>query len=665
MPNQRTRVPAYYSGDLSDFVGSDIDTIVGKMASQSPFELTPSTVESWRVSVQILQQAVSEGGLSGWIALEYDVPRLGSRIDAVIVADAVIVPIEFKVGAATHDSSAYNQSWDYGLDLKNFHAHSHDRVVLPIVVATRATRFEENWRPAHADGVHPPLRTNAEKLAGALRRAVSLGSGAAIDGNAWGLSPYSPSPTIVQAAQALYARHTVEEISRSDSGARNLAVTSRRVEALIERARERREKILVLLTGVPGAGKTLVGLNIATNHRREDNKTTQAVYLSGNQPLVDVLQEALVLDEVRRQKEQGLRPRKGAIRQLVKPFIQIIHRYRDEGLDSHGPPESHTVIFDEAQRVWNRQKLSDFMSRKKGRKGFNQSEAEVLIDYANRHEDWSVVVCLVGEGQEIHDGEAGISSWLEAAVEKFPEWRVLASPELEDPRHESQHLLAELSRRGRIEWEADLHLATSMRSFRSEHLSRFVAEVLNRDAAAARETLRGLHGKYPVAVTRDVNTARSWIRERKRGSERAGLVASSQGMRLKPLAIHVKETINPVHWFLGAPDDYRSSDFLENVATEFQVQGLEVDWACVAWDGDLRLTKNGWFHHDFHGGTWRKIHQAQRQKHLVNSYRVLLTRARQGMVILVPKGNPEDRTRLPAYYDSVYDYLISLGAEAV
>lgn len=665
MSNQRTQVPAYYADALDEFVTAGIDALVGKMATRSPFDVTPSTIESWRISLEILQAAVRESALSGWIALEYDVPRLGSRIDAVIIADAVIVPIEFKVGAKSYDASAYNQAWDYGLDLKNFHARSHDRVVLPIVVATRATKFDEDWRPPHADGVHPPLRTNAEELSSALRRAVARGSGSKIDGSAWGLSPYSPSPTIVQAAQALYARHTVEDISRSDSGARNLSVTSQKVEALINRARKNHEKILVLLTGVPGAGKTLVGLNIATSHRREDNKETQAVYLSGNQPLVDVLQEALVRDEIRRQKEQGLRPRKGTIRQLVKPFIQIIHRFRDEGLESIGPPESHTVIFDEAQRVWNRAKLSDFMSRKKGRKGFKQSEAEVLIDYANRHEDWAVVVCLVGEGQEIHDGEAGISSWLEAAVEKFSEWRVLAPPELKDPKHESQHLLDTLSQRGRLEWETDLHLATSMRSFRAENLSRFVAEVLNRDSSAARSTLRELHGKYPVAVTRDVDAARTWIRQRQRGTERAGLVASSQGMRLKPLAIHVKDKINPVHWFLSAPDDYRSSDFLENVATEFQVQGLEVDWACVAWDGDMRLTRDGWFHHDFHGGKWRKIHQPQRQKHLVNSYRVLLTRARQGMVILVPKGNPDDRTRAPGFYDSVYEYLTSLGAEAI
>lgn len=665
MTNQRTSVPAYYSGRIDVFAGEDVDAIVGRMATASPFKITPSTVESWRSSVTILQDAVKQSGISGWIALEYDVPRLGSRIDAVIIADAVIIPIEFKVGASSHDSSAFNQAWDYGLDLKNFHAGSHERVILPIVVATLAKKFEDDWRPPHPDGVHPPLRTNEQQLASAFRRAVAYGTGNAIDGDAWGLAAYNPSPTIVQAAQALYARHTVEDISRSDSGARNLSITSRKVDSLITRARAKKERLLVLLTGVPGAGKTLVGLNIATNHRREDDQETQAVYLSGNQPLVTVLQEALVLDEVRRQRDQGLRPRKGAIRQLVKPFIQIIHRFRDEGLNSTGAPESHTFIFDEAQRVWNREKLSDFMARKKGRKGFNQSEAEVLIEYADRHKDWAVVVCLVGEGQEIHDGEAGISSWLEAAVETFQDWKVLASPELQEPKHGSIQLLDQLEAQGRLEWEQDLHLATSMRSFRAENLSRFVSEVLNLDAEAARGTLQALRDKYPLAVTRDLDVARKWIRDRKRGTERAGLVASSQGMRLKPLAIHVKEKIDPVHWFLGDPADYRSSDFLEDVATEFQVQGLEVDWACVAWDGDLRLSKNGWLHHDFHGGNWRKIHQAQRQKHLVNSYRVLLTRARQGMVILVPRGSPADKTRVPGFYDSVYEYLVSIGAEAV
>lgn len=665
MQNQRTSVPAYYSGAIHEFAAADVDAIVGCMASESPFKITPSTVQSWRSAVEILQAAVKQSGVSGWIALEYDVPRLGSRIDAVIVADAVIIPIEFKVGSTSHDSSAFNQAWDYGLDLKNFHAASHERVILPIAVATLAKKFDADWAPRHPDGVHPPLRTNQQNLATALTRAVAYGVGNAIDGHAWGLAAYSPSPTIVQAAQALYARHTVEEISRSDSGARNLSITSRKVDALITRARTRKEKILVLLTGVPGAGKTLVGLNIATNHRREDDRETQAIYLSGNQPLVTVLQEALVLDEVRRQRDQGLNPRKGDIRQLVKPFIQIIHRFRDEGLNSNGAPESHTFIFDEAQRVWNREKLSDFMARKKGRKGFKHSEAEVLIEYADRHEDWAVVVCLVGEGQEIHDGEAGISSWLEAAVETFHDWQVLASPELEEPKHGSKHLLDLLSGQGRLEWDPDLHLATSMRSFRAENLSRFVSEVLNLETAAARDTLQALRDKYPLAVTRDLDVAKKWIRDRKRGTERAGLVASSQGMRLKPLAIHVKEKIDPVHWFLGDPADYRSSDFLEDAATEFQVQGLEVDWVCVSWDGDLRLSTSGWLHHDFHGGNWRKIHQAQRQKHLVNSYRVLLTRARQGMIILVPRGSPEDRTRLPSYYDSVFAYLAAIGADVV
>ncbi|MFB9069279.1 DNA/RNA helicase domain-containing protein [Pseudofulvimonas gallinarii] len=201
--------------------------------------------------------------------------------------------------------------------------------------------------------------------------------------------------------------------------------------------------------------------------------------------------------------------------------------------------------------------------------------------------------------------------------------------------------------------------------FRAEHVSAFVKTVLDGERALARSVLAGLLGRYPIALTRDLDAARRWIKSHVRGSERAGLVATSGAMRLKPHAIDVRAPINPVHWFLGDADDIRSSNFLEDAATEFQVQGLEVDWACVNWDADLRRSGTGWSHHMFAGAKWKNLRDESRIRYLVNAYRVPLTRARQGMVIFVPPGDASDATRLPAYYDPTYEYLCGLGVPVI
>jgi len=575
-----------------------------------------------------------------------------------------VLPIEFKVGRDAYLRADYEQAWDYGLDLKNFHAASHAADILPILVATGADGGDGDWLPAHADGVRPPRRCNADALGEVVREGVALARGPRLDPAAWGRAPYRPTPTIIEAARALYQHHSVEAIARHDAGAINLHVTSRRVEEIIDEACRTGAKAIVFVTGVPGAGKTLVGLNVATRRRRAG--ATHAVYLSGNGPLVDVLREALTRDELARRRARGDKARKGAVAQPIKAFIQNVHHFRDEGLrDETRPPADHVVIFDESQRAWNREKTADFMRRRKGRADFAQSEPEFLLGYMDRQRAWAVVICLVGGGQEIHTGEAGIGAWLEAVGRGFPDWRVYVSPHLSDAEYAAVDAIAALERAARVRPEPDLHLAVSMRSFRAEHVSGFVKAVLDGEEAVARARLRDFRERYPMAVTRDLSLARRWLRDHARGSERVGLVASSQAQRLKPHAIDVRVSIDPVHYFLDEPTDTRSSSFLEDAATEFQVQGLELDWACVTWDADFRRIDGRWSHHGFRGDRWENVRKPERQRYLVNAYRVLLTRARQGMIVFVPPGAADDPTRQPSFYDETYAYLVGLGVAEV
>ena len=654
--NKQRSVPAYYYDEIGSFLRASANEILGALAGAHR-NLDEAQRIAWQAEIPLLQHALAT--VPGSLFLEFEVPRLGSRIDAVVISGCSIFPIEFKCGESKYHRAHYNQAWDYALDLKNFHEGSHQAEILPILVATDAETEDLTWESPHADGVRPPLRCNGVGLARALTHGRSIASGVSIDGATWGQSRYRPTPTIIEAARALYARHAVDAIARSDAGTANLAVTAKAINTLIEAASKAREKAIVFVTGVPGSGKTRVGLDIATKRRERDE--THAMFLSGNQPLVEVLQEALVRDELARAKEEGKTVRKGEVFQSVKAFIQNVHHFRDDGLrDASDPPDDHVVIFDEAQRAWNLGKTASFMKQKKGRAEFAESEPEFLISYMDRHDDWAIVVCLVGGGQEINTGEAGIAEWLKAVRTRFENWRVYISPQLSERDYEADDAVKVLRAEGRITTWDELHLSTSVRSFRSDNVSAFVDALLNCDATLAARILRDV-SEYPVAVTRSIQDAKRWVRNHARASERFGLIASSEAQRLKPHAIDVRVRINPIHWFLNGPDDTRSSYYLEDAATEFQIQGLELDWVCVTWDADLRMNDNSWRFHSFRGDRWTKIHGLDRRRYLINAYRVLLTRARQGMVIFVPPGESSDSTRSPAFYDQTFAYLRSVG----
>ncbi|WP_374382677.1 DUF2075 domain-containing protein [Thermomonas sp.] len=654
----------FYGARFEDFILQSSSEILGELTQRTGGDLDLTQNNAWQEQIAILKSLrlpASEHS-SAKIYFEYTIPRLGRRADVILIVGHVLFVIEFKAGESQFNISALDQVWDYALDLKNFHDASHGICIAPILVATKAKPQNiELQRTLHDDDLLRPIRANADDLHEVIAQTMEFLTAPRIDISNWESGRYLPTPTIIEAARALYAGHSVESISRSDAGAKNLSNTSKAIDHIIEDARCAGKKVICFVTGVPGAGKTLVGLDVANRHL-DKNSSTYSVFLSGNGPLVSVLREALARDTIARASSDGITIRKGEARQKVATFIQNVHHFRDDCLaDERAPPE-HVVLFDEAQRAWTLEQTTNFMARKKNRPGFDQSEPEFLISCVDRHPDWAVVVCLVGGGQEINTGEAGISEWLDAILNRFQGWEVHLSPSLSESEYRSATSLEKVLALNSTKQNHHLHLATSMRSFRAESLSKFVRQVLDIDEDAPK-TLNHISARYPIKITRNLGIAKQWLRDQARGSERYGIVVSSQAQRLKPHAIDVRVKTDPVKWFLDGKEETRSSFYLEDVATEFQVQGLELDWACVVWDGDLRFNGSGWSHHEFKGTRWNRIQKLERQIYLKNAYRVLLTRARQGMVLVIPQGSDEDPTRAASFYDPTFEYFKSLGLQ--
>lgn len=655
---------AYYTATIDCFVQSSTEQILGSLTLGNDFALIQTQRDAWVAQIEILRSTLSSH--VGSVYFEYSIPRMGRRIDVVAVIGAVIFVMEFKVGEAEFSAYAIDQVFDYALDLKNFHDSSHAQFIAPILVATKVTNATPFVATTHQnDRLLFPIKTDVDQLSNVIEQVLKFVDGSDIDVAEWERGRYCPTPTIIEAAMALYNNHSVTEITRSDAGATNLTLTSNAVSEIIRQSKAQSHKSICLVTGVPGAGKTLVGLDVATQHINADDQL-YSVYLSGNGPLVKILCEALARDRVRRAAENGEKVKIGVARSDVKTFIQNVHHFRDDCLiDTSAPPVEHVAIFDEAQRAWNQEQTSSFMARKKNTPNFNQSEPEFLISCMDRHPDWAVIVCLVGGGQEINTGEAGIGEWIESISRSFPDWHVYISSRLTDSEYNAIEMLTTLRVRQHVSYQDELHLAVSMRSFRAEDVSLLVKQLLDLDVDAARETQLRVKSQYPIVITRSLDTAKQWLKRQARGSERYGIVVSSQAERLKPYAIDVKSPMDPVHWFLDGKEDVRSSYYLEDVATEFHVQGLELDWACVTWDADFRYSGKGWHHHSFCGDKWNKINKAERKQYLKNAYRVLLTRARQGMVLVVPEGNSEDATRHATFYDGTYNYLKEIGFEEI
>ncbi len=648
---------AFYISDVKRFVVQPDDSILGEMTKKNPFALEDLQRNAWIEEIQILKTVFTEMD-RGDIIFEYTIPRIGKRIDAVYIVDGLIFLLEFKIGAYEYSKSAINQVIDYALDLKNFHKESHRRLLIPMLIATEAPDSAFHSQKMK-EGILDVLQCNKNNIVHAFQYILSKFSAKDMDTNDWIYSPYAPTPTIIEAAQALYRGHKVSDISRNDASAFNLNETTMAINTIIEKSKNECRKSICFITGVPGAGKTLAGLNIA-NERHRFDKEEHAIFLSGNQPLVDVLQEALARDEHLRtnvKKTEALAK--------AKAFIQNIHHFRDDAISTYTAPNEKVAIFDEAQRAWTKDMLADFMKRKKGRADFFMSEPEFLISIMDRHEDWAVIICLVGGGQEINTGEAGLIEWFDAIRKGFSRWDVYVSEQITDSEYTRNLSIKQLFHDLRYSVVDALHLAVSLRSFRSENVSALIKAILDVEKENAKALYHSLSNDYPILLTRDLKKAKAWVRSHAKGTERYGIVASSGAKRLRPFGVWVQSKIDAVTWFLNDAEDVRSSYFLEDTATEFDIQGLELDWTIVCWDANLRLSNNHFQYYRFIGSKWQNIKNQENILYLKNAYRVLLTRARQGMIIFVPEGNKEDITRLPAYYDGIYQFFIEIGLREI
>lgn len=686
-----------YSNTIDSFLQKSTDTIVGEITLSATQDINKETSNSWQQEVEVLKNVLSPYAQKGSVYFEYNIPRMGRRADVIVLIDGIVFVLEFKTSEQKFTREALIQVWDYAIDLKNFQEGSRDRILIPIVVAPK-----EKNKNCHIelkpfeDDVYQPLVSNNERLSECFDKTLSniipKHTFTKEDDDVWAKSGYDPTPTIIEAAVALYEHHTVEEITKHDG---EIEVTAKCLDKIINECQSNKRKAICFITGVPGAGKTLIGLQTAIKQFEKENK---AVYLSGNYPLVEVLQEALARDYVKRSRDDYKKGKtdnkpctKTDAKSKVKAFIQMIHHYRDlylEGTEvkdgqiypvegyfqSHTDkayvPAEHIAIFDEAQRAWTKEELARFMKEKKKIENFPFSEPEYLISCMDRQPDWGLVVCLIGGGQEINKGEAGIAEWLKAMNEHFTDWDIYMSDKLVDKEYAEGNALDIINDQERLHIEPSLHLSMSMRSFRAEKVSLFVHQLLDLKKEEATQTLKDLNN-YPIVLTRSLDVAKKWLKSHARGSERYGILASSKAERLKAISINVRYQPDFVHWFLEDENDIRSSNALEDTLTEFKVQGLEIDWACVAWDADLRLNDKHtqWKHCQLRSGTkWQNINKGINQQYQLNAYRVLLTRARQGMVIVVPNGDhgvPPDETRKPEWYDGIYNYLKEIGIKEI
>ena len=653
---------SYYSNSIQNFLKDDENRILGNLTRNHEFALEDLQKNAWLAQIRILKDQLFKYP-NAYIFFEYAIPRMGKRIDVALILNGGIFALEFKVGEKNYPRYALDQVMDYALDLKNFHEQSHVKPIIPILIATEAETVEPDIQK-YEDDVYYPLKANKGSITTVLDSVTQNLSNNYIDPHLWENSIYKPTPTIIEAAQALYKGHNVREISRSDSDTINLSKTSAAISTIIDESKKHNRKSICFITGVPGAGKTLAGLNIA-NERLEIDENENAVFLSGNGPLVLVLQEALARNEVKDAEQNGKRLSKNSALSKTKAFIQNIHHFRDDALRNKSAPTEKVVVFDEAQRAWTVEKTASFMKRKKGISNFDMSEPEFLISVMDRHEDWATIICLIGGGQEINIGEAGLPEWFSAIKEKYPHWCVYVSNKLTDHEYTRGTDLFNQINSDQLSILNDLHLAVSVRSFRSEKVSEFVKTILDCKIDDAKELYKQIGNDYPIVLTRDISKAKQWIKNKARGTERYGLIASSRAYRLRPFGINIKAKIDPKNWFLNGKSDIRSSYFFEEVATEFDIQGLELDWTCVTWDADLRHCDLSWSYKTFRGTNWQNINDEIRRLYLKNTYRVLLTRARQGMVIFIPDGDNSDNTRKKENYDGTFNYLKDIGIKII
>lgn len=648
---------AYYCNSIFGFIKDTSASIVGQLVHHS-FEIGIDQANAWENQISELQSRLESHGIEGDIIFEYDIVRLGKRIDVILLIRHMVFSLEFKNGKDIFTAQDAQQAEDYAIDIKNFHKESEDLYVCPILIATDAAPYPKK----QVSGSYPDKqvylqRENIETLVPKISAIADLyGDYREIDFDKWFNSPYYPTPTIIAAAVEAYSSHHLSEIAQSEAGQDNINACEDKLNEVITYAQTNKKKCICFVTGVPGAGKTLVGLDIVAKNL-DKGGSNLSVYLSGNGPLVEVLREALIRSV--KAKKQFNKETKAAIEAL----IQSSFAFKKDNASHNRPTPENILIFDEAQRVWNQQKMA---SKHKDPK-MAISEPHLLYSIMDRHKDWAVMLCLVGLGKDIYDGEVGINEWFRCGIQDYTEWEMFYSSEIfnqvEDKNIDKEMILG----CDRCYEILELHLKTSIRSFRADKQCQFVDYLIDNKPEQTAEIYKLISVRHPVYLTRDYQLAKEWVRKQVRGSQRCGVIACSSAQRLKPEGIYVPTEIDVKNWFLAPSDDLRSSNMLEIVASEFKVQGHEIDWGIVCWDADLRRTTNGkgWDQYSFRGTRWNKRNKPEQKRYLENSYRVLLTRSRQGMVIFVPYGvsSEEDPSRNREYYDGIYKYLLSCGIE--
>lgn len=646
------------------FVTTRPEQVLGTLTSglaKEGFDTNVSTTFSWQREVSELQAALFQlldtlPPATHWsILLEYVLPIVGQRLDCVLLADDLIYVIEYKGGSSASAHASLKQAQDYALNLADFHEASRHRLTIPIAVGAFRTSI-----PMDLTSQHHGAAVSAAELPHCIVESHRTWSakGKPIDVNDWNNSRYFPVPTIIQAASAIFRDHGVKDLAHSRAGTENLETTQKALAAQVRDARLRGIKKLIVVTGVPGAGKTLAGLNAVQVLSEElDLDLEQASFLSGNGPLVAVLQEAL---------KRSIGPRKQGAARSVRSRIREIHRFVRDSYGDGRPPADRLIVFDEAQRAWTAAK-----NLKKFERGI--SEPEMVLEIMGRHHGWSMIVALVGGGQEIHGGEAGLAAWGDA-ITKHPEWSVVTSPEAVSggPSVAGSRLFRDgCAEVANVEQDPALHLAIPKRSYESDITAAWVNDVLDgRPEAARMLASKGL----PVYLTRDLGAARSWLVAHARGNRRAGLVASSGAARIRADGVETPtfqflRGIDYVKWFLEPAGDHRSSNQLEVALSEFEMQGLEIDLCALLWGGDLVFPEGQVIARTLRGRKWCAVGgsgdpQASAddpRTRIQNKYRVLLTRFRKAMTIFVPLGSVDDPTRAPSDFDSVYRYLLRCG----
>ncbi len=642
---------AYYSNKIENFITDTTDSIVGILVSQYSkdgfFNLINKQIKTWRIQIDILKDCIKKLETydfikSDWtILFEYTIPMMGQRIDTIILTSDKILVIEFKIGEKNYTSQDKWQLYNYVMDLKDFHFESRGKSIIPILLASESDQDIVSQKFESIE----MLVCGKKDLSNALAYGLSEYNEVKYNHTNWINSKFLPTPDIVKSAQLLYAGQGVEDILSKITASETLIETTDTIIGIFNNSKIKGENSICFVTGVPGAGKTLVGLNIIHSKDIVDEGVFNGSFITGNVPLVLLLREALARDSVKRNPSQNI----GNARRIVSAYLHKVHLF----INSHKNkiPEDNLIVFDEAQRAWDENMaLSNDL---------DHSEPHTILEIMSKKKG-CLIVALVGEGQEIHKGEAGIKEWLRVLCSYFRDWNVFLSDQLMEK--------IEFEKINKLKIDKRLHLSVSVRSIRSTKLAEWVESLLKLDSQNALETKSKFLDRYPIFITRSFERAKNFLKYEKNDLERKGrygIIASSGARRLRPHGIIVQESPRVEEWFLNPINDIRSSNFLELAMTEFSIQGLELDWTCVCWDADLRVINNEWKYFEFKGTKWNKIGISEaaevRKQYLLNKYRVLLTRARVGMVIFIPEGNNEDETRKSELYDETFEYLKSCG----